>query len=100
MSYIDKIIEEDISKEESSQEIFKFLNAGSYKDEIKLIYDKITLSSENNAKHILAGLFLNSIDSKGEMSQELASLLEDENIEFNVPIYIKGMIEWMKLLKK
>ena len=57
------------------------------------------LASEN-AKHILECLFLNSIDSKGEMSQELASLLEDENIEFNVPIYIKGMIEWMKLLKK
>lgn len=99
MSYIEKIIEEDISKEESSQEILKFLNTGSYKDEIKLIYDKITLSSEN-AKHILAGLFLNSIDSKGEMSQELASLLEDENIEFNVPLYIKEMIKWMKLLKR
>ena len=64
-----------------------------------MIYDKITLSSEN-AKHILAGLFLNSIDSKGEMSQELASLLEDENIEFNVPLYIKEMIKWMKLLKR
>ncbi|MEG9320772.1 ATP-dependent nuclease [Fusobacterium varium] len=67
------------------------------KSKLKDLQIKYIENSEENiqqkAKHIIASRYLASI-GKGEVAQELATIL-NEDIEFNVPSYIKEALKWL-----
>lgn len=87
-----KNVEKIKNKDDLLEEINKF-NKSKLRDlQIKYI-ENSEEDIQQKAKHIIASRYLASI-GKGEVAQELATVLSND-MEFNVPSYIKEALEWL-----
>ena len=103
MNYLIEIEKSGKIDEENIKDIvFNTLNSNKYAKEVKEVYEKINLEPIDKLKHIISGWYLNSITKKGEVAQEFSYIISSEYekdpkaFKFNVPIYIKEMIEWIQ----
>lgn len=113
-TYVDLIIDPMHNKNTIKEMISKFKENNEKYDEIfklirskkrqKLFEDNIlnntSLDDSDKSRHMISTMFIESIKSKGEYSQNLAeTILDFDETEFNIPHYIKEGLKWIMELE-
>lgn len=75
-------------------DILEEMNENQFKKELKKDLEHSNLEDDQLRKHIIAGRYLNST-SKAVVAQELAFKLISDDLEIEIPDYIKEAIKWI-----
>ncbi|WIW29300.1 ATP-dependent nuclease [Bacillus inaquosorum] len=81
----------------SIREIVGLLRKNDFRAEVEQVLSSITIDEQEEKKiksKIIAGRYMTSI-KKGEVAQELVSIIADESEVINPPEYIKEAIQWI-----
>ena len=91
------MIRKFIENNEEYNEIFNLVQSEKRQ---KLFEDNIlnnmSLNNRDKSRHMISTMFIESIKSKGEYSQNLADIILDfDKTEFNIPHYIEEGLKWI-----